>query len=310
MLTDPEERFVVSSLGWVDGGALWVLDVHSSQVRLERIGDARYLSIHRGSAGHFSVVHHYDGDRLEITAHSFDIPSAVLSRVIISGETRRFEGPVAPWSKVPRFYVAYLVQPSWSDFALVSVDPEGPTLQTFDWFDDSYDKGYQGVIGVTEVPNSENVLVSVQRSSTLILYNPLARQKRGEVMLAGGHGNPKLLFRRRVAELWADDYDTVLKVEPTTWRVKQSRQLQEAAPGTAQFIGQYSFNQTETLCAVARPFSGDIVGIDPDTLRTKYRATVGAQPLEVALLGDQRVFARDWKTGNLLSGKLSRVWFG
>jgi hypothetical protein len=91
--------------------------------------------------------------------------------------------------------------------------------------------------------------------------------------------------------------------------VERSRKLQEAASGTAQFIGAFAFDEAETLCAIARPFSGDIVGIDPDTLRTKYRAKVGSQPLEVALLRDRRVFARDWKTGNLLTAELSRAWF-
>lgn len=309
MLTDPSERFVVSSLGWVDGGALWIHDLRSSQTRLAQIGEAKYLSLHGGSGGHFAVVHHYDGDRLAITAHSFDEPSAVLARAVISGESRRFEGLSAPWSSVPRFYVAYLVQAAWSDFALVSIGREEPTLQTFDWFDDSYDKGYQGVVGVTEIPNSGEILVSVQRSSRVILYDPVARQKRGEVVLSGGHGNPTLFFRQRAAELWADDYDTLVKVDPTTWRVERSRKLQEAAAGTGQFIGQFSFDATETLCAVARPFSGDIVGIDPYTLRTTYRAKVGSQPLEVAVLGDRRVFARDWKTGNLLAAELSRARF-
>jgi hypothetical protein len=229
VLTDPEERFVVSSLGWVDGSALWVLDVRRSESRLAQVGDAKYLSLHRGSAGHFAVVHHYDGDRLAITAHSFSTPHAILSRVIISGEVRRFEGPLAPWSNVPRFFVAYLVQPAWADFALVSIGREEPTLQTFEWFDDSYDKGYQGVIGVSEIPNSGQVLVSVQRSSKVILYDPAARQKRGEVVLSGGHGNPTLFFRSRAAELWADDYDTIVKLEPTTWRVVQSRKVQEVS---------------------------------------------------------------------------------
>lgn len=128
-------------------------------------------------------------------------------------------------------------------------------------------------------------------------------------MLSGGHGNPELFFRRRAAELWAADYDTLIKLESTLWRVVRSRKLQKAASGTAQFIGEFSFDANETLCAVARPFSGDIVGIDPDTMRTKYRAKVGSQPIEVALLRDRRVFARDWQTGSLLAGKLSRAWF-
>ncbi|MFO1417456.1 MAG: hypothetical protein U1E83_02185 [Methylotetracoccus sp.] len=275
-----------------------------SRASLARIGDAKYLSLHRGSAGHFAVVHHYDDDRLAITVHSFDVPGTILSRVVISGSSRRFEGPFEPWLNVPTYYVAYLVQPTWSDFTLVCIGREEPSLQTFDWFDDSYDKAYQGVFGVTEIPNSGHLLVSVQRSSRLILYDPVARKKRGEVSLAGGHGSPSLFFRSQAAELWADDYDTVVKLEANTWRALQRRKLQDAAFGEARFIGQFSFDATESLCAVARPFSGDIVGIDPDTMRTTYRAKVGGQPLKVALLRDHRVFARDWKTGNLLTAEL------
>lgn len=136
--------------------------MRNSQTRLAQLGDARYLSLHMGSAGHFAVVHHYDSDHLEITAHSFDEPSAVLSRVVISGESRRIEGPLASWSNVPRFYVAHLVRPGSSDFALVCIGSGEPTLQTFEWFDDSYDKLYQGIIDVTEIPSSGQLLVSVQ----------------------------------------------------------------------------------------------------------------------------------------------------
>lgn len=309
MLTDPQERTIVSSLGWADAGALWILDVGTSQVHSVVLADAKYLSLHDGDAGHFAVVHHYDDHRLAVTAHSFAKPDEVLSRCAISGDSRRIEGPLSPWSHLPRHYVAYLVQPAWSDFALVTVNAsEGLTLQTFDWYDDSYDKGYQGVIGSAEIPSSKLILVSVQRSSTVILYDPEARRKVGDFALSGGYGNPKLHFRSPT-ELWADDYDTIVKVEPGTWRVLQIRKMQGAAAGTAQFIGQFAFDVNGTVCAVARPFSGDIVGLDPKSLKTRYRTKVGSQPLEVSVLRDGRVFARDWKTGNLLSGELSRSWF-
>jgi len=54
---------------------------------------------------------------------------------------------------VPRAYPEYLQRPSNSDFYLLYVDPIRPELDVIDmdWYDDSYDKGYQGVIGAVEV---------------------------------------------------------------------------------------------------------------------------------------------------------------
>jgi hypothetical protein len=311
VLTDPGESFVVSSLGWVDGGALWILDVASARSRLAPLSEARHLTLHGGKAGHFAVVHHYDDERLAITAHSFDDPAAILSQAIIAGESTSLEGPLSPWAHLPRHYIAHLVQRARVGYALVSIDEaQGLVLQKFEWYEHAYDKGYQGIVGVAEVPDSRLLLISVQRSSKVVVYDPHTSRQVATFALCGRQGNPTLQFRSRARELWAVDYDTIVKVTPDSWGVVKSRRLQGASRGTAQFIGSFSFDAHETLCAVARPFSGDIVALDPKTLRTRYRAKVGGQPLEVAVLGGHRVFARDWKTGSLLTGRLRRAWFG
>ena len=59
---------------------------------------------------------------------------------------------------------------------------------------------------------------------------------------------------------------------------------------------------------MARPFSGDVVGIDTATLKVKCTAKLGRQPLEVAALGRGAIVARDWKTGDFLRGQLTRTW--
>jgi hypothetical protein len=188
-----------------------------------RIGDAKYCSLHRGEESLFAVVHHFDGDRLEVTGHSFAEPGVALSRCIVTAETRRIEGDAAVWSGLPRYYVAYLKQPAWSDFALIQVAPDATvSLQTFEWYDERYDKEYQRVIGVTPVPGSHLVIVSVQRDSKPVIYDPETRRKVGEVSLSGNFGNPRLYFRRTAPELWADDYDTILKLDSETWRVLKS----------------------------------------------------------------------------------------
>lgn len=309
MIIDPQERTIISSLGWADRNCLWCLDIASERPRTVEIGNAKYLSLRAGSKGYFAVVHHFDAGRLEITAHTFADPGAILSRCSIDGEVRRIEGDLAIWNDLPRYYVAYLVQPAWSDFALIEVDAAtGLSLQTFEWYDQRYDKGYQGITGVIEIPGSNAVIVSVQRDSRPVLFDPVTRRKIGEIALTGKHGNPTLHFRRTAHELWADDYDTVLKLEPESWRILNQQGLQgPGAGGTAQFIGQYAFDVNERICAVARPFSGDVVGLDPEELRVYCRAEVGAQPLVTSVLRDNRIFARDWKTGALLKGVLRPV---
>ena len=301
---------IVSSLGWIDGGSLWCLDADSLKVRMVHISEGKYLSLKLGRNGYFSVVHHYDSDRLEITAHSLKDPGEILSRWTLDGTSGYMEGGKEIWENLNRYYVNYLSRSDLTDFVLIDVSLNGrAAVQELPWYDDQYDKGYQGIIGVTEIPNSNCVIVSIQRNSNPVIYDPTEQRKIGEITLSGNGGNPTLYFRCTKNELWADDYDTLLKIEVGTWRVVKSRRLQDSVSGTSQFIGQFVFDSGEKLCAVARPFSGDIVAIDTKNLKTRYRAKMGRQPIEVAILPNKKVVARDWKTGDLLIGKLGRTWF-
>ncbi len=310
MLLDPLERTIVSSSR--DRGRLWIFDITARRARLTD-ACADYLSVHAGRDGHFAVLHQSDdGQRVEIAAHSFDCPDLALSRCVVTADEGRVDGSASVWTHLPTHFVAYVAfarQTTSQDPVLISIHTDRTvSWQTFDWFDDSYDKGYQGVVGVASVPDSWLVLVSVQRSSKLVLYDPVAGRRVTDVLLANRQGNPCVCFRCSGRELLADDYDTLLKLEPWTWRVLQQTRLQEASTlNTMQFTGQFAFDADETVCAVARPFSGDVVGLDPDSFRLTSRAIVGGQPLELAVLRDRRVFAQDWKSGILLTGRLEPI---
>ena len=78
-----------------------------------------------------------------------------------------------------------------------------------------------------------------------------------------------------------------------------------------QFIGDFAFDADETVCAVARPFSGDVVGLEPSSMKGRWIAHMGHHTLEVAALSGHRIIARDWKTGETLRGELEpkRRWF-
>ncbi len=311
MLLDAQSRVVVSSLGWVDHGGLWMLRVADGIESRIPLGEAKWLSLHPGTEDHFSVVHHFESDRIEITIHSFQDPQETLGRAAVAGDGARVLGGAAVWGRVAKSYVAYYTGPSWSDFTLLRVNPAAGEveLQQFDWYGREYDNLYQGIVGVVEVPGQDLLIVSMQRDSKPVLYDPIARRKLGSLSLAGRGGNPTLFFRRHSNELWADDYDTILKLEPGTWRVLGSRRLQSAMTGTGQFMGRFAFNADETLCVIARPYSGDVIALDPRTLRLRFRARTGAQPLEAMALPDRSIVARDWKTGALLRADLRRAWF-
>lgn len=309
MLIDPLGRFVISSLGWIDKGSLWILDTSNGEVKTHQISKANYLTLHAGTGVSFAVKHHFDDGSAQITVHTFDNPASILASCTINQGCCTVYGDCKNWSNVPKHYVAYIKESDNADFALLTIQESGEaTTSRFDWFGDTYDKGYQGIIGVIEVPESDLILISVQRSSKIIICN-LNGKKKGEFELANAFGNPRLQFRKIGSELWADDYDTLLVLEAGTWRILRSRRLQDARNGTAQFIGQYSFTADGNYCCVSRPFSGDVLMLDPVTLKTRYRAKLNSQPLEAVMMSDRKVYARDWKTGDLLSGNASRVWF-
>ena len=311
MIANPERTVVVSSVGWVDHDVLWRFDVPTAHAARIPLGSgARHLSLHSSGSSHFAVGHHFDGERFELTVRLFSDPTRVLARAAVTEREMSLSGDPEVWEQVPRLYVAYLRFPPWKDFVLflVSAGTGQIEVQRFAWYDDTYDKGYQGIIDVLEAPGEGSALVSVQRSSQVIVHDLATGHKRASFELAGRGGNPKLDFRSSAQEIWASDYDTMVVVDGKTWRVIRRARLQGAAGGTQQFIGDYSFGPDEGSCVVARPFSGDVVGIDPSTLRIKRTARLGRQPLEVAALPEGEVLARDWKTGDVLRGKLERRW--
>lgn len=200
--------------------------------------------------------------------------------------------------------------------------------QELDWFfsDRSYDLGYQGIVGGAEVPDSDLVIISVHRDSRLVLHDPVGRRKVGEIDLAGrGRGSPTPRFRKIARELWVDDYDTLVRLDPLDWRLLDALQLQ---PGSMDpqafrspflpdlelpslqgvehraFIGEFAFNLDESACAVARPFSGDVLLLDTRAFKVTARTVTGGYPLDLALMSNGVIFARAWNTGDLLPSSM------
>lgn len=166
MLANPERTVLVSSVGWVDRDVLWRYDVAAARAERLPLGTgAGYLSLHSHGSEYFSVAHHFEGERFELTVHSFSDPPHVLARTTVDTAGTRMVGDSSRWRQVPRVYAAYLGFEPWKDFVLVAIvaPTEQVALQRLDWYDETYDKGYQAITGVLELPGEDAALVSVQR---------------------------------------------------------------------------------------------------------------------------------------------------
>lgn len=313
MISDGNKSVLVSSIGWVDRDSLWIFDPGKDrESRISLGGGARYLSLHSSGTGRFAVVHHFDGARFEATVHSFEEPAIALARAVVDEKHSEMSGEPRIWKDVPRLYAEYLGFPPWKDYVLLDLSAARMQIdiRKLAWFDESYDKSYQGIVTASELPGGKCALVSVQRSSEVVIHDLETGMKKGGIHLAGRGGNPTFRFRRTAAEIWATDYDTIVVVDPGSLRTMRSARLQKSCTGTMQFLGDLDFDPDEELCAVARPFCGDVVGIDPSNLGKRSIARLGRQPLEVAALPENRIVARDWKTGETLRGVLKKRLFG
>lgn len=122
MIANPEKTTLVSSVSWVDRDAIWVFEVPVARAERLPLGSgARYLSLHSSGSSRFSVGHHFDGARFELTVHSFSDPGRVQAQAILEEDENKLVGDASAWGDVPLLYVEYLRFEPWKDFVLLSV---------------------------------------------------------------------------------------------------------------------------------------------------------------------------------------------
>ena len=304
MILNSGGTIALSSMGWVDRDSLWQFDAASSTARTIALNSgAEHCSLHMKSGDRFAVAHHFAGRRFELTVHEFSAPDAAIARVVISEGKSVLTGESSALADVPSLYVTYLAFQPWKDYALIEIDGTGAlTIHGLPWYDNSYDKDYQAIVDAVGVPGARRAVISVQRSSRVIVHDLDTADVIKTIDLGGSGGNPRLTCRD--GEIWTTDYDTVAVVRTDSWRVRKRVRLQGAAAGTQLFIGDLSFAPQHELCIVPRPFSHDVVALDLVKLKVQATAMVGREPLEAALLANGDVIARDWKTGDLLRATL------
>jgi hypothetical protein len=305
MLVDASETTILSNLGWVDRGAIWTYDVRSQRATSLPVGEGEFLRLLPGEGDFFAcaLMNYKPVPSISVSVRRVGAPADVLAHW--DGTDALAVGDPNAWSHVPNVWLS--LDAARATYVALDLDriTGRVAVHDLDWFDETYDHGYEQPMSVLVMPDSGLWLFGVQRSSDLVLFDPATHSVVRTVPLADRAGNPHPRLLRTRPELWVVDYDTLVRVDPSTWTVSRSRRLQDVPPLSASlFIGKFAFDRKERRCAIARPFSGDAVVIDVESWDEIGRVQLGEQPLDVALLSDGSVIARDWNTGELLTGRL------
>lgn len=294
MIYDPLTRVLIDNQGWIDRGSLWLFDVSSKGERLLTVDGAAYLTIRAGLDGLFRVTHHNSPDQ-SISIRHVSEPQSVLASVSLASARNRFCGDTNLWGKVE----CALIFNTGSKQKLVRIEHASRSVVDLDlsWYNEgTYDLGYQGLVDCVTPPGAHFTVVSVQRSSTLVLIDRASNAKCGLIELAGRSGNPDLRMTTN-SDLLASDYDTMCRVDLKKAKVVVENRLQGAAKGTMQPIGDYAWAAKETI-AVARPMSGDVIFVDAENFSLVSKVRAPDQPLRVAAV-EGGIVTRDWQSGQV-----------
>lgn len=302
VITSPRDDVLLSNLGWVDKGAIWRLDGATQTHDLVPVDGGTHLRLAAGDGVDSVLVQHGVSGRVSLSVRSWSGLADPLVAVDVHGWTAHVDGELGAFRGHRRLFVGYLDDDATgaAGYFLVEVGKDDVSVRRLDWFSlDTYDLGYQSVVSALELPNGE-YLFGVQRSSKLVLCDPTDLSVIREVPLAGRGGNPMPFLRANGSELWAVDYDTVVRLDATSLTV-EDRWLGQVPrhDGVRMFLGDVWMSHDEDELVVARPGSGDVVSLDPESVRVVRRWRTAGQPLTAAKLANQLV-ARDWQAGDLL----------
>lgn len=310
LIFDADAQLVVGG-DWIDKGALWTFNVRNHEEAIIPVEGAKFLSLRSGAKGYFRLVHHQSPDQAVSIRHIQE-PGVELASVRLMQGRTTFLGDTELWRHVdPAFIIRTDSAYTDSIEKIILIDAARLLSTELDmsWWTNAYDHMYQSLIDCITLRARGYVIVSVQRSSTLVVIDPSRSEPVGSIALTdkvGDHpGNPQLELRSDT-ELFASNYDTLCVIDTQSLAVMRTARLQDAVYNpvyglTRTFIGNYDISSGQLV--VARPFSGDVLLLDPDDFRKLGQSRVGGQPLAVCMLSDHRVITREWKTGRVAIGE-------
>jgi len=307
---------VIDNYPAADDNRLWIYESFSGDAYPVVISRAPRITLHAGRNNLFAVVHHYHGEQLELTAHSIDEPTHVISRVQVWGTTWRFEGAEEVWRYLPRFYLAYYTPDRLADadHHLVEVNTLTRTVSIRAFpplIPDSLPQKDR-ITDLCEVPGRSEVLLEEGRDEKpLLFFNTRQMKTSQRLALSIKPGTARTYrFRNAGTELWVSDPEHLVKLTRNvfgTWAVRATLRLQLMDTTAGRYTGEFAFSPDEKTCLLARPCLGDLILIDAERFQIRERISMTGMPLRVALLGNGRFVTRDMNYGRVLEAARTRA---
>lgn len=308
MILDRTQQFIVTSIGTADEGAFLLRDLIADRTSRHIVCQGGYLRVFAVDGDRFLVAARPGAmDEIQLSVRRFAEPDVVLWSLNSSRRGHEFFGDPDAARGIRRHHLVMLKRSGAEDrpeHLILSVTPAAMkvTLGQMWWYDaDHYDMGYQGPIDVMEMPDSDRVLVSVQRSSTLIVHDLSSGVAVDRIELGNRNGNPSLNLID--GQIWTVDYDTFVRVSIKPPRAVRSVLVQPADGGMGQWAADPFVCSKRRRAFVPRPYSGDIAVVDPDAGAIEGFVRVRGKPLSCVVTSTGRVIARAWRTGEWLEGE-------
>lgn len=311
MLVNKAGTRAIDSLSQVDGGNLWVYDMDASGPELLPVSRAKSISISSLANDLFCVSEDtairtswedaFLNVAFRLTARSISNPQRIVSQILIMNETVKVGGDRHVWGNKPLTVTPYVRRPKYDGYLLllVNLQTESVESQQLDWWEDESGEGLEAVGGAFWLPNDGLLAIRIYRGGRVHVYDPTTRNVVRTVQYGGESGSGDTLIRRMKREVWLVDYGTLVCIDCTTWAAKS------VFHARGSFIGELAFTPDESLCVFPRTSSGEVFAINTETYEVMYHTTLGQYPWSLALLPDLRIIARDWQTGELLTGQLA-----
>jgi hypothetical protein len=146
------------------------------------------------------------------------------------------------------------------------------------------DPGYSGPADAVLLPDRRRVAVMIARSPHFAIFDTAERMTRLVPLERHGGGGNAVVMNN---ELWLIAYDVLCRVNLDTLAVHSSPILQPESRDPdygfpmRQFVGSPRFVDTVGAWLVPRPFSGDILALDPETLRPTASLNCGGKPYDL-----------------------------
>lgn len=294
---------------WSESNALCTYSLKDRSIKkFGRLDDVALLSVFAGTSDHFATLQRWRDGRIEISVRRHSEPqiavstaSASLAMVVPGARVEiNFSGEHSAWSSVPRAFVIRPIRSKDMRRLLIVRGDEPDNFQEFPWYEADYDVLYQGILGAADLPGRRELLVMIQRDSHPVVYDPMTKRVVRHLTLAGRNGSPRVVLRASVEEFWFGDYDTLVKVDAKTLDRMAYKLVQPGGNGMERlFMGNFHFDAKESKCFAARPFSGDILVLDADSMNPIGRIELRGEPLDIAVLADGTVISREWRTNEV-----------